>query len=322
MNHGDHGDHGERIAWASCASAAHGLLVLLASVVAVVSVVHAYAPAREPARADAPARAEQSRTRTRSRIGCMSCHTATDRHTMHQNPGGDPRLHRLPRRRREGRVAQAMQRESAGVRASCCDKAHVLPRDPKAWKWPSSATPERTYTLLNQESPEFVRFINPGDLRVAREACGACHLPIIQASERSLMATSAMLWGGASYNNGILPYKRYILGEAYTRDGEARLARRHPVEARRVPGAARASCRRSRRCPRGRRCPPADIFRVFERGGQVISSQFPEIGLPNSTRRDPEARRAGPARHPAVEPRPRHRAAASRCRCINITRRA
>ena len=33
------------------------------------------------------------------------------------------------------------------------------------------------------------------------------------------MATSAMLWGGAAYNNGILPFKRYILGEAYTREG-------------------------------------------------------------------------------------------------------
>ena len=30
-----------------------------------------------------------------------------------------------------------------------------------------------------------------------------------------------MLWGGASYNNGILPYKNYLLGEAYTRDGDA-----------------------------------------------------------------------------------------------------
>jgi len=29
--------------------------------------------------------------------------------------------------------------------------------------------------------------------------------------------------------------------------------------------------------------PPADVFRVFERGGRVISSQFPEIGLPNNT---------------------------------------
>ncbi len=34
------------------------------------------------------------------------------------------------------------------------------------------------------------------------------------------MATRAMFWGGASYNNGILPFKHYILGEAYTRDGQ------------------------------------------------------------------------------------------------------
>ena len=34
------------------------------------------------------------------------------------------------------------------------------------------------------------------------------------------MATGAMLWGGGSYNNGILPFKSYILGEAYTREGE------------------------------------------------------------------------------------------------------
>ena len=40
--------------------------------------------------------------------------------------------------------------------------AHVQPRFPE--QWPTSAKPVRTYTLLNHESPEFVRFINPGDL--------------------------------------------------------------------------------------------------------------------------------------------------------------
>ncbi|MCZ9335645.1 hypothetical protein, partial [Klebsiella pneumoniae] len=45
-----------------------------------------------------------------------------------------------------------------------------------------------------------------------------------------MMSTSAMLWGGASYNNGILPYKRYILGEAYTQDGKPGLLK-NPVEA-------------------------------------------------------------------------------------------
>ncbi len=38
----------------------------------------------------------------------------------------------------------------------------------------------------------------------------------------------------------------------------------------------------------------------------MIQSQFPEIGLPNNQRCDPEARRARPARHPAVQSRPRH----------------
>jgi hypothetical protein len=108
--------------------------------------------------------------------------------------------------------------ESAAYR-SALDAAHILPRDEKYWKYPSSANPQGSYAKLNQEHPAYIRFINPGDLRVARDACGACHLPIIQAQERSLMATSAMLWGGASYNNGILPYKRYILGESYTPEG-------------------------------------------------------------------------------------------------------
>lgn len=108
---------------------------------------------------------------------------------------------------------------------SAMDSAHVLPRYPSKWK--DNANPAHTYAALNKEAPEFVRFVNPGDLRIAREACGACHLPIIQASERSLMATSAMLWGGASYNNGILPYKRYLLGESYTRDSQPKTWSRH-----------------------------------------------------------------------------------------------
>ena len=96
----------------------------------------------------------------------------------------------------------------------------MLPRYPVAWNYPSSANPPDSYTLLNREAPEYVRFVNPGDYRVARLSCGACHLRIIQAAERSLMSTSAMLWGGAAYNNGILPFKRYILGEAYTAASE------------------------------------------------------------------------------------------------------
>src|SRR5258706_305063 len=81
-----------------------------------------------------------------------------------------------------------------------------------------SGNPERTYTALNHESPEFVRFLNPGDLRVAVQTCGGCHVNEVGQLKRSLMTTSAMLMGGAAYNNGIVPAKRYILGESYSPD--------------------------------------------------------------------------------------------------------
>jgi hypothetical protein len=230
-------------------------------------------------RAAAPAPAAQTLTEADAKSkGCTSCHTATDRRTMHQNPavilgctdchGGDATVE-----------AQGEKREEAGYLA-LLRRAHVLPRDERAWHWPSSATPERAYTLMNRESSEFIRFINPGDLRAAREACGACHLGVIHATERSLMATSAMLWGGAAYNNGILPYKRYILGEAYTREGNAASVV-NPVK----PDAfltAKGILPALTALPSWETIPPGDVFRVFERGGRVISSQFPEIGLPNS----------------------------------------
>jgi hypothetical protein len=251
-----------------------GFLCVLCAT-SVSSVFPLYAAAAQP---PAPERQTVEEARAKS-AGCMSCHTETDRHTMHQNPGvvlgctdchgGNAKISK----------PEAAKREDASYLASL-RQAHVVPRDEKAWNWPSSAIPERTYTLLNRESPEFVRFMNPGDLRVAREACGACHLAIVQASERSLMATSAMLWGGASYNNGILPYKRYILGEAYTRDGQgASLV--NPV----TPDpfmATKGILPSLTSLPAWETIPPGDVFRVFERGGRVISSQFPEVGLPNS----------------------------------------
>jgi len=249
-------------------------VVSVVSVLSVVSVFPLYA-----ATPPAPERQTVEEAQAKSK-GCVTCHTTTDRHTMHQNPGvvlGCTDCHGG-----EAKIAKPPQAERPSVAyLAALRRAHVLPRDEKAWKWPSSATPERTYTLLNRESPEFIRFVNPGDLRVARESCGACHLAIIQASERSLMATSAMLWGGAAYNNGILPYKRYILGESYTADGRGASVS-NPV----VPDAfftQKGILPSLTALPAWETIPPGDIFRVFERGGRVISSQFPEVGLPNST---------------------------------------
>ena len=99
------------------------------------------------------------------------------------------------------------------------------------------------------------------------------------------MATGAMLWGGASYNNGILPFKRYILGEAYTRDGEPA-----KIESPGVPAGTVTDAQEDRGAmaalypmPTWHVIPPGDVFRVFERGGRNIASQFPEVGIPNPT---------------------------------------
>jgi hypothetical protein len=212
--------------------------------------------------------------------GCMSCHTETDSLTMHTSPGvtlgcadchgGDPSVV----------VSKVFLPGSAEYRRAL-DAAHVQPRNLEAWNYPSSVKPPRTYTLLNKESPEFVRFLNPSDLRVAREACGACHMPIVAAAERSLMATTAMFWAAGAYNNGILPFKHTIVGEAYTRDGQAAklLAPVPPSpEATRLHGIVGELDP----LPSWEVFPSGDVFRVFERGGRNIITQFPEIGNPDS----------------------------------------
>ena len=218
--------------------------------------------------------------------GCMSCHTQVDSMTMHPEGnvvlgctdchGGDASVH----------VGKGLDAKSKAY-AQARDRAHVLPLYPKTWGYPSSANPKQSYTLLNKESPEFVRFKNPSDYRAARDACGACHLDVVHAGERSIMATDAMLLGGASYNNGILPYKNYVLGEAYTRTGEpAKILSPggpgQPIGTVTAKQAARGNLPALSPFPTWQVTPPADIFRVFERGGRTIGTQFPEIGLPDS----------------------------------------
>ncbi len=210
--------------------------------------------------------------------GCVSCHTKTDSPTMH--PSGDVNLACIDCHGGDSKILKptgTKQKDVAYLRAM--EKAHVLPRYPDAWHLPSSANPRSSYTLLNRESPEFVRFVNPSDYRVADEACGACHQQIIDAAKRSLMSTSAMLWGGASYNNGILPLKHYILGESYMRDGTpAEILNPQEPDAKML---ARGVLPALYPLPAWEVTPPADIFRVFENGGRNLGNVFPEVGIPN-----------------------------------------
>ncbi|MDZ7644667.1 MAG: hypothetical protein U5K76_10860 [Woeseiaceae bacterium] len=256
--------------------------MLLPVLLALVPVALPAAEGEEPRDIDypdyPPAPAQQTRAAAdAASAGCVSCHTETDASTMHVSRavvlgctdchGGD------------AAVTAPAGPASEAAQAAARDAAHVPPRYPESWHYPDSRNPERSYTLLNRESREYVRFVNPSDYRVVEEACGACHQPVIDAAKRSLMATSAMFWGGAAYNNGILPFKKYILGEGYTPDGEAaivtgadvapELAERHGTLPQLYP------------LPPWEITRPGDIFRVFERGGRNLGNLFPETGLPN-----------------------------------------
>ncbi len=191
---------------------------------------------------------------------CVACHQGIE--DMHQGkvPMGCTDCH--------GGNSQA-----AGLRES-----HVLPRHPG--RWPTAANPERSFTWLNDESPEFIRFVNPGDLRVAEISCGgACHGSQVLRVKKSMMSTSALLWGSASYNNGILSNKRYILGESYTRDSK-------PARVNTVPPPTAEEMSRGVLpflvpLPRWEITQPGDNFRAFERGGRVGRGNPSEIGIPD-----------------------------------------
>ncbi len=207
--------------------------------------------------------------------GCVDCHNPMDSTSMHRNPGvmiGCVDCHGGNSAVRARDLVQwSPEWEQAKL------ESHVLPRRPD-W-WPTSGNPEQAYTKTLQESAEYVKFMNPGDLRVARETCGGCHSNIVHANERSIMTTSAMLWGGAPYNNNILPYKRYILGESYGRDGLAREI--HATKPPTAEEAARGVLPKLIPMPQWEVIAPGDVFRVFERGGIFVRSTFPEIGNPN-----------------------------------------
>ena len=121
--------------------------------------------------------------------GCLSCHTSTDSKSMHESPGvilGCTDCH--------GGDSTVIGSVEKMHDISLIGQAHVLPSYPEDWHFPHSRNPKQSYTLLNREAKEYVRFVNPSDLRVVDEACGACHLSIVQAAKRSIMATGAMLF--------------------------------------------------------------------------------------------------------------------------------
>jgi len=161
------------------------------------------------------------------------------------------------------------------------EEAHVRARFPSRWQRDgkfTGASPERTDTLLARESWEFVRFINPGDLRVAAKTCGgsACHDLEAKNVGRSMMAHGAMLWGAALYNNGGFPLKDARFGESYSENGAPQSLLQTPqptLEDRRTKGLLEFLDP----IPRWEISQPGNVLRVFERGGK----RRLEVGLPD-----------------------------------------
>jgi hypothetical protein len=188
--------------------------------------------------------------------GCVQCHTNVG--DMHNVPtvhlgcvdchGGDPC-------------------------ATTKEAAHVKPKFANAWY--SSANPVRSYTLLNHEEPEFIRFVNPGDLRVAHIACGQCHSYEVLAVKKSMMTHGCMLWGSALYNNGSIPDKNARFGESYSTNGV-------PQRMMTVPAPTADQMRNEAilpfldPLPRFEVSQPGNVLRTFERGGRFRA----EVGIP------------------------------------------
>ena len=155
------------------------------------------------------------------------------------------------------------------------EQAHILPRNKEFWK--TSANPPNSNVWLNHESPEFIRFMNPGDLRVAKQACGLCHDEIIRNVDHSMMNHGAMLWGAALYNNSGFYLKNYRFGQAYGADGAPlRLINYTPVTP--ADTKFRGILPFLDPLPRFNLSSPGNILRIFEKGGE---KQL-QLGIPTS----------------------------------------
>src|SRR5579862_4332754 len=91
--------------------------------------------------------------------GCISCHGQTDSPTMHST--GTVQISCVD-----------CHGGNASIQKSDADakqRAHPKPKLPHLW--PSSANPVRPSSDWLKEGAEYIRFVNPGDLRVVEQTC-------------------------------------------------------------------------------------------------------------------------------------------------------
>ncbi len=222
-------------------------------------------------------RAQQKPTPVLPLEGCLKCHDKIE--PMHRyGPTVTGALDKL-NNGKDGMGLTCTACHGGNPVAITKEEAHVQPRFPKEWmRQGKFRVPENSGPLLNRESAEFVRFLNPGDLRVAQTTCGSsdCHSTEAKGATRSMMAHGAMLWGAALYNNGGYPIKDATFGESYSTSGAPLTLIQIPQpteEQKRLKGILSFLDP----LPRWEISQPGNVLRVFERGGK----RRLETGLPD-----------------------------------------
>ena len=187
------------------------------------------------------------------RLGCTDCH------------GGNAQISLL------AGVAQ----DSPQYR-EVTKQAHPRPRFAENAR--TSGNPVRAYTQWLKEDRDYIKFVNPGDLRVAQQTCGrsGCHTAEVQRVRTSMMTHGAMLWEAALYNNGAVPLKNPFFGESYGPDGKPQRLQTFPPP---TPEETRTKGILPYLEPieRWEISQPGNVLRSFERGGE----KKPEIGIPS-----------------------------------------
>ncbi|MFT5292171.1 MAG: hypothetical protein ACI8QS_003021 [Planctomycetota bacterium] len=197
--------------------------------------------------------------RDAANAGCMSCHEGV----------GDP----------HGELLQMGCIDCHGGDGLASEKEEGHPAAMYKAKWPADgANPAGSYTLLNDEKLEWIRFVNPGDLRVSNEACGTCHPSHALHVAKSIMTTGSHFYGVAPYANGILQNKASILGESYSPEGVAQAV--FTVPAPTEEEAARGVLGAIFPPPHFEVGQTANIFRVFEKGSRLGTAALGFNGLP------------------------------------------
>jgi hypothetical protein len=230
------------------------------------------AASQEPQKLLLPHHGETQEQAAAASSGCVSCHVGIEHPNMHAEAtvvvgcaechGGDPSIQIVGSRNSVDYVAAER-------------KAHIQPR--LAENAARNGHPIRAYTHWIEESSAFVRFVNPGDLRVATQTCGVCHAQETRYVKTSMMSTGAMLWGAALYNNGAFPLKNPHFGESYDENGK-------PERLRTFPPPTAEETRTKGVLPyldplqRWEYSEPGNLLRVFERGGEKRG----EIGNPDT----------------------------------------